>query len=53
MATVEDLKYLQPSMFTNMDDFWVGAGGKNEANYVQDSEITEALTIKQGDRVEL
>lgn len=52
MATVEDLKYLQPSMFTNMDDFWVGAGGKNEANYVQDSEVTEALTIKQGDRVE-
>lgn len=52
MATVENLKYSHPSMFANMDDFWAGAGKKGEAEYVQYDETTEAVTIKQGDRVE-
>ena len=54
VATMEDLRYWRPSMFTNMDDVLDGAGGKinNSEAGADDSSVRAQVTIKQGDLVE-
>lgn len=54
VATMEDLRYWRPAMFTNMDDVLDGAGGKiNDSESDTEYSATKAqMTIKQGDTVE-
>lgn len=54
VATMEDLRYWRPAMFTNMDDMLDGAGGKinNSEAGADDSSVRAQVTIKQGDLVE-
>ena len=54
VATMEDLRYWRPAMFTNMDDVLDGAGGKiNDSESDTEYSATKAqITIKQGDTVE-
>lgn len=54
VATMEDLRYWRPAMFTNMDDVLDGAGGKiNGSESDTEYSATKAqMTIKQGDTVE-
>lgn len=54
VATMEDLRYWRPAMFTNMDDVLDGAGGKinNSEADADDSSVRAQVTIKQGDLVE-